>query len=150
MWSWRAVGAAATTGFSAWLSDNSAFAAAKRKAPDAPSRHGEVRQKYSPADLKLACLAVQSGLMGNNQAAKKYGIPPSTLTTKYHSRNWEMGQIGRPGVSPDVVAQLREEQTKHRADQAHAGPANLLTCSRDKHGNVRPEQSRFSTTDQRF
>ena len=128
MWSWRAVGAAATTGFSAWLSDNSAFAAAMHKAPDAPSRHGKVRQKYLPADLKLACLAVQSGLMGNNQAAKKYGIPPSTLTTKYHLRNWEMGQIGRPSVSPDVVAQLREE-LRIRTEQTKHTPVQQI-CSR--------------------
>jgi len=128
MWSWRAAGAAATTGFSAWLSDGSAFAAAKRKAPDTPSRHGEVRQKYSPADLKMACLAVQSGLLGNNQAAKKFGIPPSTLTTKYHSNNWEMGTIGRPGVSPDVIQQLREE-IRIRTEQNKHTPV-LQSCKR--------------------
>ena len=119
MWSWRAAGAAATTGFSAWLSDGSAFAAAKRKAPDTPSRHGEVRQKYSPADLKMACLTVQSRLLGNNQAAKKFGIPPSTLTTKYHSNNWEMGMISHPGVSLDVIQQLHKEIRIHTEQNKH-------------------------------
>ena len=67
----------------------------------------------------MACLSVQSGLLGNNQAAKKFGIPASTLNTIYHSSKWEMGQMERPGVAPDVVQQLRDEiricteQTKH-------------------------------------
>ena len=133
MWSWCAAGAATT----AWLSDSPAFAAAKRKVPGTLLHHGKGRQKYLPADLKIACPTVQSSFLGNNQVAKKSGISPSTLTTKYHSINWKMGTIGRPGVSLNVFLQLcKEIRNKH-----------MQTCNRKDQGAVWIEQFWISTTD---
>ena len=125
---------------SSWLSNSPAFAAAKRKVPETLSRHGKGCQKYSPADLKIAYLTVQRVFLGNNQAAKKFGILPSTLTTEYHSNSWKMGMIGCPGVSPDLIQQLRKEiRNKH-----------MQTCNRNQQGAVWTEQSWILMSDHHF
>ena len=77
-----------------------------------------------------------------------------TVEHAHHEISFE--QLGdgedRPSwrLSGRYSAVARGDQDSHRAEQAHAGPAIVQTCNRDQQGTVWTEQSRISTTDQRF
>lgn len=103
-----------------------------------PRARGSSYRKYAPEALQLALLAVLKGEMGNNKAAKHYGVPRQTISDQvrhYLAASKAAGARTPAKAAEMAVAALEtpaDEPTVHAPADKQKYARTALTVQQEK------------------